>query len=54
MHFESNKLKTIVPQAAHLITTLYDQNKPIFRLKEVQKILRVDEVSSRSFVRKLE
>ena len=53
MHYESNKLKTIGPQAAHLITTLHEQNKPIFRLKEVQKILRVDEVSSRSFVRKL-
>lgn len=53
MRYESNKLKTIGPQAAHLITTLHEQNKPIFRLKEVQKILRVDEVSSRSFVRKL-
>ncbi|MGB2783532.1 MAG: type IV toxin-antitoxin system AbiEi family antitoxin [Atribacterota bacterium] len=53
MHYKNNKLKTLGPQAAHLVTTLYEQNKPIFRLKEVQKILRLDEVSSRSFVRKL-
>jgi len=53
MHYKNNKLKTLGPQAAHLVITLYEQNKPIFRLKEVQKILRVDEVSSRNFVRKL-
>ena len=53
MHYKNNKQKTLGPQAAHLVATLYEQNKPIFRLKEVQKILRVDEVSSRSFVRKL-
>jgi len=53
MRYKSNKSKTIGPKAAHLITILHEQNKPIFRLKEVQKILRVDEVSSRSFVRKL-
>jgi len=49
----NNKLKTLGPQAAHLITTLYEQNKPIFRLKEVQKILHSDEASSRNFVRRL-
>lgn len=53
MHYKNNKQKTLGPQAAHLVATLYEQNKPIFRLKEVQKILRVDEVSSRNFVRKL-
>jgi predicted transcriptional regulator of viral defense system len=53
MRYKSNKLKTLGPQAAHLVVTLYEQNKPIFRLKEVQKILRLDEVSSRNFVRKL-
>ncbi len=53
MHYKNNRLKTLGPQAAHLVITLYEQNKPIFRLKEVQKILRVDEVSSRNFVRKL-
>lgn len=53
MHYRNNKLKTLGPQAAHLVVTLYEQNKPIFRLKEVQKILRLDEVSSRNFIRKL-
>ena len=53
MHYKNNKLKTLGPQAAHLVITLYEQNKPIFRLKEVHKILHLDEVSSRNFVRKL-
>ena len=53
MHYKNNKLKTLGPQAAHLVITLYEQNKPIFRLKEVRKILRLDEASSRNFVRKL-
>jgi len=53
MRYNNNKLKTLGPQAAHLITTLYEQNKPIFRLKEVQKILHSDEASSRNFVRRL-
>ncbi|MBA7499107.1 hypothetical protein ES704_01847 [subsurface metagenome] len=53
MRYRNNKLKTLGPQAAHLVVTLYEQNKPIFRLKEVQKILRLDEVSSRNFIRKL-
>ena len=53
MRYNNNKLKTLGPQAAHLITTLYEQNKPIFRLKEVQKILHSDEASSRNFIRRL-
>ena len=53
MRYKNNKLKTLGPQAAHLVTTLYEQNKPIFRLKEVHKILRLGEASSRNFVRKL-
>ena len=53
MHYKNNKRKTLGPQAAHLVTTLYEQNIPMFRLKEVQKILQLDEASSRSFVRKL-
>jgi Fic family protein len=53
MRYKNNKLKTLGPQAAHLVITLYEQNKPIFRLKEVQKILRLGEVSSSNFVRKL-
>jgi len=53
MRCNNNKLKTLGPQAARLVTTLYEQNKPIFRLKEVQKILHSDEASSRNFVRRL-
>lgn len=53
MPYKNNKLKTLGPQAAHLVTTLYEQNSPVFRLKEVQKILRLGEASSRNFVRKL-
>lgn len=54
MRYKDNKnLKTLGPQAAHLVTTLYEKNKPIFRLKDVQKILNLNEGSSRNFVRKL-
>lgn len=54
MHYKNNnKLKTLGPQAAHLVTTLYEKNKPLFRLKDVQKILNLDEASSRNFVRKI-
>jgi len=49
----NNNIKTLGPQAARLVTTLYEQNRPIFRLKEVQKILHSNEASSRNFVRKL-
>lgn len=53
MHCKSNKLKTLGPRSAHLVATLYEQNIPMFRLKEVQKILRVDNGSARNFVRNL-
>jgi len=49
----NNKLKTLGPQSAHLVTTLYEQDRPIFRLKEVQRILKLNEASSCNFVRKL-
>jgi predicted transcriptional regulator of viral defense system len=54
MHYKNNnKLKTLGPQAARLVTTLYEKNKPLFRLKDVKKILNLDDASSRNFVRKL-
>jgi predicted transcriptional regulator of viral defense system len=53
MHYKNNKLKTLGSQAARLITTLYEQNRPMFRLREVQKILHMSETSSRNFVRNL-
>jgi predicted transcriptional regulator of viral defense system len=49
----NKKTKTLGPQAARLITTLYDENRLIFRLKDVQKILGVDDAAARNFVRKL-
>lgn len=45
--------KTLGPKAAYLVTTLYEEKRPIFRLKEVQKILNLREISAASFVRKL-
>jgi predicted transcriptional regulator of viral defense system len=54
MHYKSNnKLKTLGPKAAYLVAALYDQNKPIFCLKEVQKILNLSKASSSNFMRKL-
>lgn len=46
-------LKTLGPRASYLVTTLYEQNKSIFRLKDVQDILRINKLYSRIFVRKL-
>ena len=53
MQYKNNKLKTLGPQAAHLITTLYERNRSMFRLKDVQRILQINEAASRNFVRKL-
>lgn len=49
----NQKTKTLGPQAARLITTLYDQNRVIFRLKDIQKILGADHANARNFIRKL-
>lgn len=53
MKLGNNRLKTLGPQSAKLVTELYEQARPIFRLRDVQKILHLKEVSSRNFVRKL-
>jgi predicted transcriptional regulator of viral defense system len=45
--------KTLGPQAARLITTLYDENRVIFRLKDIGRILALNDVNARNFVRKL-
>ena len=49
----NEKTKTLGPKAARLITTLYDENRVIFRLKDIQKILGLDDANARNFVRKL-
>ena len=41
------------PQAARLITTLYDENRVIFRLKDIERILGLNDANARNFVRKL-
>jgi predicted transcriptional regulator of viral defense system len=54
MNLENNtKMKTLGPQAARLVTTLYEEYKLIFRIEDVQRILDLKEVSARSFTRKL-
>lgn len=45
--------KTLGPRAALLVTSLYERNRPIFRLKEAGGILGLDAASSRNFIRKL-
>lgn len=54
MNFRYNgPTKTLGPQAARLITTLYDANRVIFRLKDIERILGLNDANARNFVRKL-
>jgi predicted transcriptional regulator of viral defense system len=46
-------LKTLGPQTAQLVTSLHEDNKAVFRLEDVQRILGLEEPSTRSLVRKL-
>lgn len=45
--------KTLGPQAARLITTLYEENRAIFRLRDIERILGLDGANARNFARKL-
>lgn len=45
--------KTLGPQAARLITTLYDENRVTFRLKDIERILGLNNANARNFARKL-
>jgi len=45
--------KTLGPQSARLVTALYEENRPVFRVGDVQRILTMKEDTARSFVRKL-
>lgn len=47
------KTKTLGPQAARLIMTLYDENRVIFRLRDIQRILALSDANARNFARKL-
>ena len=44
--------KTLGPQSARLVTALYEENRPVFRVGDVQRILTMKEDTARSFVRK--
>jgi predicted transcriptional regulator of viral defense system len=46
-------LKTLGPQAAQLVTSLHEDNKLVFRLEDVQRILSLEEPTTRSLVRTL-
>lgn len=45
--------KTLGPQSARLVTALYEENRPVFRLGDVQRILAMKGDTARNFVRKL-
>mgnify|MGYP000894299233 CR=1 FL=1 len=49
----NNRLKTLGPQAVNLVTTLYEENKAVFRLEDVRRILDIQEQLAMSFVRQL-
>ncbi|MEA2014044.1 MAG: transcriptional regulator [Thermodesulfobacteriota bacterium] len=54
MNFENNtSMKTLGPQTARLVTTLYEEYKLIFRLEDVRRILHIEKASARSLMRKL-
>jgi len=54
MHLKYNTpLKTLGPQAADLVTALHEENKLLFRLKDIQRILNLDDMTARNFARKL-
>ena len=50
---KESSFKTLGPQAAKLVTTLYERGRCFFRLEDVRKIAELPPVSARSFARKL-
>ncbi len=49
----NDRLKTLGPQAARLVTTLYDRGRAIFTLTDVEKITGFKPGPARSFIHKL-
>ena len=49
----TKSLPTMGTQAATLVTRLYEQNRPIFRVEDIRNLTELSSVSARSFVRKL-
>lgn len=51
MNNKYNKnIKTLGPKSANLVTELYEKNKSIFNLKDVQKILNISSAASRNLL----
>ena len=48
-----NRLKTLGSQAVRLVTTLYEENKPVFHLEDIRRILDLQELPASNFVRQL-
>ncbi|MEI6531011.1 MAG: type IV toxin-antitoxin system AbiEi family antitoxin [bacterium] len=46
-------MKTLGSQAAHLVTSLYQESKNVFHLEDVRRILGLDDSATRNLVRKL-
>lgn len=53
MNIKNIQGKTLGKKSAYLISTLYEQNKTIFRLKDIRDILDTDAASAINFARKL-
>lgn len=49
----NNSFKTLGPQSVRLVSTLYEENKPVFRLEDVRRILSLQELPASNFVRQL-
>lgn len=45
--------KTLGPLSAHLVTMLYEENRPVFRVADIQRILGMKEATARDLARKL-
>lgn len=50
---DNGPLKTLGPQAAKLVTSLHEDNKMVFRVEDVRRILGLEEPTTRSLLRKL-
>ena len=49
----NTQMKTRSPQTALFVTSLHEDNKPVFHLEDVQRILAMKRDTARNFVRKL-
>ncbi len=52
-HNRRKTTKTLGPKASLLVTTLYEKNRTVFRLRDVMEILKMDNKKAANFIRKL-